>query len=49
VFTRCFPHRCREVREGCQEVLGHLLQAPRGQGFTPDRASYLYFLKLAKA
>jgi hypothetical protein len=24
--------RCREVREGRAEILGHLLQAPRGQG-----------------
>lgn len=32
-FTACFfSMGCREVREGCEEVLGHLLQAPRGQG-----------------
>jgi len=35
VFTCCFSPRRREVREGCEEVLGHLLQAPRGQGYAP--------------
>ncbi|KAL6659902.1 hypothetical protein ACP70R_002024 [Stipagrostis hirtigluma subsp. patula] len=29
--------RCREVREGCEDVLGHLLQTPRGQEFFKDR------------
>jgi hypothetical protein len=39
VFTyMLFPTRRRKVREGCKEVLGHLLQAPRGQGYTPTHA-----------